>query len=168
MKDQTLKNLETAFAGECQAFRRYMNFAIKADAEGFSHVARLFRAAAESEAIHATNHLKAMQGIGSTAENVEAALKGEVDEFDAMYPMFIDQARRDANNDALNSFFWANEAEKQHGAFYERALAAVKAGKDAEMGELYICQVCGYTVEGEPPDKCPACGKDKKEFVPVK
>lgn len=164
MTDQTKKNMEEAFAGESQANRRYLAFSQKAAEDGYSNIARLFRAVAESETIHAMNHLKAMGGIQSTRDNVEEALKGEKDEFTSMYPMFMDQAKRDANNDALKSFFWANEAEKTHGAFYEKALNALEDGKDLELKELYICSVCGYTVEGAPPDKCPTCGEGKDKF----
>ncbi len=167
MADQSTKNLKEAFAGESQANRRYLAFAKKAEEDGFPNIARLFRTVAESETIHALNHLTAMGGIQSTVENVEEAWQGEKDESTGMYPMFIDQARRDANNDALNSFFWANEAEKVHGEFYERALEAVKGGEDLELKDLHNCSLCGYTVEGEPPEKCPACGKGKDMFRSV-
>ena len=165
MADQTNKNLKDAFAGESQANRRYLAFSQKASEEGFTNISRLFRAVAESETIHAHNHLRAMGEIRSTLENVENALKGEVDETTSMYPMFMDQAKRDANNDALSSFFWANEAEKTHADFYERALETMKQGKDLELEELYICSVCGYTVEASPPEKCPTCGEGKEKFI---
>jgi rubrerythrin len=168
MTDQSTKNLHEAFAGESQANRRYLAFAKKADEEGYPNIARLFRTAAESETIHAFNHLKAMKGIKSTLENAQEAWIGEKEEYTEMYPMFMDQAKRDVNNDALQSFFWANEAEKVHGEFYERAIEALKGGKDLDLKETYVCSVCGYTVEGEPPDKCPNCGKGKEEFEPVR
>ena len=114
MVDQSKRNLGEAFAGESKANRRYAAFAQVAAEEGFSNVARLFRAIAESENIHAYNHLLALGEIKFTIENVEEAWRGEKDEYTSMYPMFIDQAQRDANNDALKSFFWANEAEKTH------------------------------------------------------
>ena len=161
MVDQSKKNLKDAFAGESQANRRYLTFAQVAAEEGFPSIARLFRTVAESETIHAHNHLKAMGGIKSTMENVEEAWRGEKDEYSTM---FIDQAKRDANNDALKTFFWANEAEKTHGDFYERALDALKEGKDLELKDLYICAVCGYTVEGTPPEKCPTCGEGRDKF----
>jgi rubrerythrin len=167
MADQSTRNLKEAFAGESQANRRYLAFAKKAEEDGFPNIAKLFRTVAESETIHALNHLRAFGGIQSTAENVKEAWQGEKDEYSGMYPMFIDQAKRDANNDALNSFFWANEAEKVHGEIYEKALAAVEGGKDIDLGDLHICSICGYTVEGEPPEKCPACGKGKDMFKPV-
>jgi rubrerythrin len=168
MTKQSIKNLKDAFAGESQANRRYLAFAQKAEEDGFKNIARLFRTAAESETIHAHNHLRAMNGIKSTLENAEEAWQGEKDEFTEMYPMFMDQAKRDANNDALQTFFWANEAEKAHGGFYERAVEALKQGKDLNLKDLYVCDVCGYTLEGEPPEKCPTCGKGKEHFKKVK
>ena len=167
MSDQSTKNLKEAFAGESQANRRYTAWAKKAEEEGFGNIARLFKAVAESETIHAHNHLKAMGGVGSTLENLAAARQGESEEVTGMYPMFMDQAKRDANNDALNSFYWAMEAEITHEEFYGRALEALKGGSDLELGDLYICDVCGYTVEGEPPDKCPTCLKGKEAFRPA-
>jgi len=164
MTDQTFKNLMAAFAGESQANRRYLAFAKKADEEGFSQLARLFRAIAESESIHAYNHLASMKGIKSSLENVEEAWKGETDEFTSMYPMFIDQARRDASNDAVKSFFWANEAERVHADFYEDALKALKEGNDIQSSDIHVCSVCGNTVKGDLPDKCPVCGEGKEKY----
>ena len=165
MSDQTTKNLQAAFAGESQANRRYLAFAAKAEEDGYPNVARLFRAVAESETIHAINHLKTLGGVGATADNIKEAWQGEKDEFNDMYPMFMDQAKRDGNSDALKTFAWANEAEKIHADFYEKASQAVEAGQDIEVGDLHVCTHCGYTVEGEAPDKCPFCGKPKEVFV---
>ena len=165
MADQSIKNMKDAFAGESQANRRYLAFAEKAQEEGLTNIARLFRAVAESETIHAHNHLRAMGGIRSTIENVEEAWQGEKDEYTSMYPMFIDQAKRDSNNAALKTFFWATEAEKTHGDFYERALKALKQKNDLELKDLHICTVCGYTVEGAPPEKCPTCGEGREKFM---
>lgn len=164
MSDQSKKNLKDAFAGESQANRRYTAYSQKAAEEGYSNVSRLFRAIAESETIHAINHLKALGGVNSTLQNVEEALTGEKEEYTSMYPMFMDQAKRDANNEALSTFFWANEAEKVHGDFYERALNSLKNGEDVAVGELYICSKCGFTVENTVPDKCPVCGAAKEMF----
>jgi len=168
MSDQSTKNLAEAFAGESQANRRYLAFAQKAEEDGFPNIARLFRAAAESETIHAINHLKAMDGVKSTLENAEEAWQGEKEEFSGMYPMFMDQAKRDSNNDALKSFFWANEAEVTHGEFYEKAVNALKDGNDLELNDVYVCSVCGFTVEGDPPDKCLTCGESKEKFELIK
>ncbi len=165
MSDQTMKNLQAAFAGESQANRRYLAFAAQADQEGYPNLARLFRAIAESETIHAINHLKTMGGVGSTAKNVKEAWQGEKDEYNDMYPMFMDQAKRDGNSEALKTFSWANEAEKIHADFYEKAQQALSQGQDLAVGDLYICTHCGYTVEGQAPDKCPFCGKPKEKFV---
>jgi rubrerythrin len=167
MTDQTKKNLKEAFAGESQANRKYLAFANKADQEGYPNIARMFRTIAESETIHAHNHLETLGGISSTLENVQEAWQGERDEYNSMYPMFMDQAKRDGNNQALSTFFWANEAEKTHADFYDRAAKALKEGGDLDLKELYICSVCGYTVEGEPPGKCPICGYGKEKFKTV-
>ena len=168
MGNQSFKNLAEAFAGESQANRRYLAFARKAEEDGYPNIARLFRVAAESETIHAMNHLKAMGGIKSTLENAKEARQGEKDEFTDMYPMFMDQAKRDQNNDALKSFFWANEAEKVHGEYYDKAVKALESGGDMELGDVYVCGVCGFTVESKPPEKCPACGQGKENFKMVK
>ena len=109
-----------------------------------------------------------MGGIKSTLDNAKEAWQGEKDEYNDMYPMFMDQAKRDKNNEALTSFFWANEAEKVHANFYERAVNSLQEGNDLELKDVYVCSVCGYTVEGAPPDKCPVCGKEKKYFGPIK
>ncbi len=167
MADQTVKNLGEAFAGESQANRRYLAFAQKALDEGFPQIARLFRAAAASETIHAHNHLRAMGGIKSTLENLEEALTGERREYTSMYPMFMDQAKRDLNNEALKSFYWALEAEKAHGGLYEKAIEAIKEGKDVQSQDLYICNLCGYTAEGPPPEKCPVCGESRDKFKEI-
>lgn len=165
MSNQTNKNLLEAFAGESQANRRYLAFAHKAEEEGFSSLARLFRAVAESETVHAINHLKCMQGVKSSLENVEEAWNGEKAEYTDMYPMFMGQAEQDADNDALKTFYWANETEKIHADFYEKAKEALKQGQDVQLGELHICSVCGNTVEGDLPDKCPICGADRAKFT---
>jgi rubrerythrin len=165
MSDQTTKNLKEAFAGESQANRMYLAFARTADEEGFTNLARLFRAVAESETIHALNHFKCLNGLKSSIENVEAAFKGETDEFTAMYPMFIDQAKRDANNDAFKSFYWAQEAERVHAEFYQKAMEALQQEKDVQLGDIYVCEVCGNTVEGDPPEKCPVCGEGRDKYL---
>ena len=164
MSDLTKKNLKEAFAGESQANRLYIAFARAAAEEGFPNIARLFRTIAEAETIHAHSILRALGGIGNTLKNLEGALKGETDEISGMYPMFMDQAKRDADNEALKAFFWTYEAEKTHAHLYEKALAAAKKGEDADFKDLYICEVCGYTVEGPPPEKCYTCGEGKDKF----
>jgi len=163
----TKQNLMEAFAGESQANRRYLFFAEAADKEGYSQVARLFRAAAKSETVHARNHLKTLGGIKSTKENLEAAVGGELYEFTKMYPAFIEQAKAESNQDAETSFDWANKVEKIHHRLYEKALKAVEAGEALKEEPYFVCQGCGYTVGGEAPEKCPVCGAPRSMFKRV-
>lgn len=161
---KTETDLKEAFAGESQANRKYLAFAKKAEQEGFKQVARLFRAAAEAETIHAHNHLKELGGIKSTKENLEEAIQGESFEFQKMYPRMIEDAKAEANSGALRSFNYANEVEKVHAALYQKALE--KLGKNPEA-DYYVCQVCGYTAEGDLPDECPVCKAKKQAFRKV-
>jgi len=161
------QDLKDAFAGESQANRKYLAFAEKADKEGYAQVAKLFRAAAAAETVHAHNHLRALKGIKSTAENLKEAIGGEFYEFNQMYPEFIQDAKDEGNSSAERTFNYANEVEKIHHKLYEKALEAVDSGKDLEKKEIYICPVCGYTHEGKPPEKCPVCGAIKKVFKKV-
>lgn len=158
------KNLQDAFAGESQANRKYLAFAKKAEEEGFKQVAKLFRAAAEAETIHAHNHLKELGGIRGTKENLETAIKGEVFEFQRMYPGMIEDAKAENNTCALRTFTYANEVEKVHADLYKKALENL--GKNPEV-DYYICPVCGYTAEGDAPDECPVCKAKKKVFRKV-
>ncbi|MGD0283662.1 MAG: rubrerythrin family protein [Dissulfurispiraceae bacterium] len=158
------KNLSDAFAGESQANRKYLAFAKKAEAEGFKQIAKLFRAAAASETIHAHNHLREMGGIKTTKENLEAALQGEVYEFQKMYPYMIEDAQADSNKGALRTFSFANEVEKIHAALYQKAID--EFGKNT-VTDYYVCDVCGHTVEGEPPDECPICKAKKQAFKKI-
>ena len=160
----TEKNLKEAFAGESQANRKYLAFAKKADDEGFKQIARLFRAAAEAETVHAHNHLRELGGIKSTKENLEEAINGESYEFQKMYPQMIKDAEAEGIKGALRSFNFANEVEKMHAELYKKALENI--GKNPEV-DYYVCQVCGNTVENEPPDECPVCGAKKKMFKKV-
>jgi len=161
---QTDENLKEAFAGESQANRNYTAFAQKADKDGFAQVARLFRAAAAAETVHALNHLKVMGGVKSTLDNLKAAAAGEAAEFKKMYPRFIEQAAQDENEEAKRTFDYANQVEEIHHDLYTRAAEAVEAGEDMPEAEIYVCRGCGNTVEGEPPDRCPICGAPKKWF----
>src|SRR5271157_3524097 len=158
------KNLMDAFAGESQANRKYLAFAYKAEAEGHKQIAKLFRAAAAAETIHAHNHLKADGGIKTTRENLDAALQGEVYEFQKMYPSMIEDAKAEDNKTALRTFTFANEVEKVHAALYQKAID--EFGKNTET-DYYVCDVCGHTVEGEPPDECPVCKAKKQAFKKV-
>jgi rubrerythrin len=162
----TLNNLLAAFAGESQANRRYLFFAEKAEKEGFLQVAKLWRAIAEAETVHARNHLQIV-GVGTTKENLIQSIDGEGFEFRKMYPEFIEQAKADGNKRAQSSCEWAREVEKVHHKLYEDALKAVDSGAKMKESTYYVCQVCGMTVEGEAPDKCPVCGAPKARFTKV-
>jgi rubrerythrin len=161
---KTEKNLQDAFAGESQANRKYLAYAKKAEEDGHKQIAKLFRATAEAETVHAMNHLRAIGGIKSTKENLDAAIEGEVYEFQNMYPQMIEDAKGEGNKRAEITFNYANAVEKIHADLYKRALENL--GKNPDV-DYYVCQVCGNTVEGEPPDKCPICGAPKKMFKKV-
>ena len=160
----TKENLEFAFAGESQASRKYTYFAEKAEQEGHKRVARLFRAAADAETVHARNHLKVMQGIKSTKENLEVAIGGENHEFTEMYPQFIQKANAEGEKKAADSFDLANKVEKIHHTLYRDALSKLAKEDSGELKPFYVCQYCGNTVEGQAPDRCPVCGMPKKMF----
>jgi rubrerythrin len=159
--ETTLKNLKEAFAGESQANRTYLAFAKKADEEGYPQAARLFRAAADAETVHAHNHLNVIGEVKSTLENLKAAYEGEHFEFTKMYPEFIEEAKKEGNNEALKTFHWANEVEKVHGNLYKKAMGSLTSLKDASY---YVCQRCGYTAEENAPDTCPVCGAKNDKF----
>lgn len=160
-------NLQAAMSGESTANRRYTMYAEKAEKDGLPQVARLFRAAAMAEAIHARNHFNAMDGIGSTKDNLTAAVFGEHEEFTYMYPRYINDAEREQNDRSLRTFQWANTVEKVHHGLFEKTLEAVRENKVPEEKTYYVCQVCGNTVEDEAPDKCPVCGAPKTQFTLV-
>jgi rubrerythrin len=164
---KTQDNLKTAFAGESQASRKYTYFAEKADAEGQPQVARLFRAAAAAETVHARNHLNAAAGIGSTKDNLKAAISGEHYEFSQMYPPFIKQAEADKDGKAERSFNHANQVEEIHHALYSQALADIEKGVKLQEGAYYVCPVCGNTVFGVAPDRCPICNAPGKTFKKI-
>ena len=161
---KTENNLKEAFAGESQANRKYLAFAKKAEQEGYPQVARLFRAAAEAETVHAHAHLRELKGIGSTKENLEEAIAGESHEFQDMYPAMIEDARAEGQKGALRSFEFANAVEKIHAGLYQKALDSL--GKNADVS-YYVCQVCGYTAEDHAPDECPVCKARKQSFKKV-
>jgi rubrerythrin len=162
-----MDNLRDAFAGESQANRRYLAFAKKAEQEGYPQVARLFRAAAEAETVHAHSHLRIMGGIKSTQENLQEAIGGETLEYKEMYPGYIKTAAAEGNKEAGWSFNVANKVEEIHAGLYRKAADALKAGKDVPKVDYYVCKVCGNTVEESPPDKCPICGAPKTAFNKV-
>jgi len=161
---KTDENLKDAFAGESQANRRYLAFARKAEEEGFTQVAKLFKAAAEAETIHALNHLRITGQIKSTLENLDTAVYGETFEFKEMYPEYIDSAKQEGNKQAAWSFDVANKVEQIHAKLFTKAIDALKNKKPMEQVDYYVCGVCGNTVEGSPPDRCPICGAPKEKF----
>jgi rubrerythrin len=161
---ETEKNLLIAFAGESQANRKYLAFAKQADKEGYKQVGKLFRAVAEAETIHAHAHLKVLGGVKSTRENLNDAASGEKYEFTEMYPAMIDQSRKDGSKAAERAFRYANEVEKIHASLYKNALDNLESSVETDY---YVCSVCGYTCEMEPPDKCPVCGAKSTAFFKI-
>ncbi len=162
--EMTRQFLHSAFAGESQAHMRYLVFAEKAEEEGFENVARLFRAIAYAEFVHARNHLKELRKIGKTEENLAAARNGERFEVEEMYPAYLEVAKLQDHKGAQRSMRFALESEKIHEKMYEDARSTVAEGSDISLGEIYVCPACGYTVEGEAPDRCPICGAPKERF----
>lgn len=158
----TEKNLAAAFAGESQANRKYLAFAKQADAEGYTQIAKLFRATAEAETIHAHSHFKNMGMIKTTAENLKAAIAGETYEYSVMYPDFIKEAEVEGNKAAAKAFTLANEAEKVHAGLYEKALANI--ADNATPVDYYLCTICGHIHENSAPDVCPICGAKSKAY----
>lgn len=160
----TEKDLQEAFAGESQANRKYLAFAKQAEKEGYSQVARLFRGAAEAETVHAHNHLRALGGINSTAENLQEAIEGESHEFKNMYPEMIEHAQQEGIKAGERTFRYANDVEKVHAGLYQNALDNLEDLKEADY---YVCSVCGYTCEDEAPDNCPVCNAKASAFSKV-
>ena len=158
MEFKTEKNLQEPFAGESQANRRYLFFADKAEKEGYPQVARLFRAAAEAETVHARNHFNAMDGIGSTGDNLTTAAMGEHYEFTRMYPPFIAEAKVENNKRGQATFEYANQVEEIRHGYFEEALKAFEADRQLKDELYFVCPGCGNTVSGEAPEKCPICG----------
>ena len=159
-------DLKEAFAGESQANQKYRAFAIRAEQDGLPNIARLFRTTAEAERIHAEGHLKALDGVGSTAENLKAAIAGETFEYTEMYPPMYDRAVA-LGHKAKRMFGYAVEAEAVHARLYQAALEAVQQGKDLAETHFYLCPVCGHIELGTPPDECPICGAKKSRFVQI-
>lgn len=165
MRKMTEANLKAAFAGESQAHIKYEIFADVAKEGGLENVARLFRAIAYAERVHARNHLEALGLVGTTSGNLKAAIDGETYEVEEMYPAFNAVARLQGESGAEKTTRWALEAEKVHAALYQKVKQAVDAGKDAEIGDIYVCSKCGFTVEGEKPNRCPLCGASADKLI---
>jgi rubrerythrin len=165
MRKMTEDNLKAAFAGESQAHMRYLIFAQAAERDGRANTARLFRAIAYAEQIHATKHFKELGGIKDSAQNLEAAIAGETYEVEEMYPAFNAVAEFQGETGAARCTDWALQAEKVHARMYAQAKQAEDQGKDATLGDVVICDVCGFTAEGSPPEKCPVCGVKADRFT---
>ena len=163
----TTENLKDAFAGESQANRKYLAFAKKADTDGFAQVAQLFRAAAAAETVHAHAHLRALDGVKTTEVNLQEAIAGEGFEFKEMYPPYLALAKQEGHKKAEISFRNALAVEETHYNLYTDALNAVKGGGDLPASEVHVCDVCGHTVMGDAPDRCPVCGAKKERFFGV-
>jgi rubrerythrin len=161
----TKENLKAAFAGESQAHMKYLAFAAQAEQEGYPEVARLFRAISFAEQVHATNHFRELGGIGTTTENLGAAIGGENFEVTEMYPAYHAVAHDQGEKGALLSIHYALSAEKIHEVMYGETKALVEAGKDREAQPVYICPVCGFTVIGDPPAKCPVSQTPSEKFI---
>ncbi len=162
----TIENLKEAFAGESQANQKYRAFAERAERDGFPNVARLFRTTAEAERIHAAGHLRSLDGVASTADNLQAAISGETYEFAEMYPPMLEMAENESHK-AKVMFGYAVEAEEVHAKLYKLALEAVAKGKDLSEARFYLCPVCGYIEFGHPPEECPVCGTKAGRFMQV-
>ena len=178
MRDVTQQNMINAFGGESMANMRYLHFADKADKDELVHVARLFAAIAFAEYIHAGDHYKELRhldsgfaansmgafGPGNTAKNLGLAIAGETYEIEEMYTAFMEVAKLQGEKSAYRSFDWSYQTEKMHKALFEKAKAAVDKGEDVNLDTIQVCEVCGYTLEGEAPDECPVCGASKDRF----
>ena len=165
---KTEENLKAAFSGESQANRRYLAFAKAAEDQGQKQAAKLFRAAAEAETVHALGHLRAMGAIGDTLQNLQEAVGGETYEFTKMYPQFIAEAEGEKADGALRMFRWANRVEEVHAALFGKAKELVAAGQKVPEVAIFVCSVCGNTVEGQAPDRCPVCQSAKSAFKEIK
>ncbi len=164
MRRMTQQNLQNAFAGESQAHMKYLVFSDAAAKDGKPGISRLFQAIAFAEQVHATNHLRALAGIQGTPENLDTAIGGETFEVEEMYPVYHNDAKFQGEPEAEKSTLYALEAEKIHARMYKKAKEAAAKGQDLKIGPVHICPVCGFTGEGEPPDRCPVCGAAGKVF----
>ncbi len=165
MRDMTKKFLEDAFAGESMAHMKYLIFAEDAEKKGLMNLANVFKAIAYAEFVHAKNHFKVLKKLGEVTDNVKSCIDGETFEITEMYPVYNETAKLQSEKEAQISTYYALEAEKIHADMYKKALQLVQEGKDYDAQKIYICAVCGYTIEEEAPEKCPVCGAPKSAFV---
>ncbi|MBS7652188.1 MAG: rubrerythrin family protein [Candidatus Bathyarchaeia archaeon] len=164
MRRMTEENLKSAFSGESQAHMRYLLFSERADMEGYKNISRLFKAIAYAELVHARNHYTALGMIRLSSDNLQVAIEGETYEVDEMYPAYHAVAELQGEKEAQRSMNWALQAERVHAGMYMKAKQAVERGEDPKIGPIYICEICGYTVEGEAPTRCPVCGAIRERF----
>ncbi|HEC81025.1 MAG TPA: rubrerythrin family protein [Thermoplasmatales archaeon] len=164
MRRMTEKLLNEAFAGESMAHMKYLIFSEVAEREGFSNVSRLFKAIAYAEQVHATNHARNLSLVKGTKDNLQAGVDGETFEVEEMYPAYDAVVKLQNEKNAETSIRYALEAEKIHAGLYQEAKQSVESGKDLDIGDIYICPVCGYTHVGTPPDRCPVCNASKDKF----
>ncbi|MBN1273811.1 MAG: rubrerythrin family protein [Candidatus Aminicenantes bacterium] len=165
MEKKCEKNLKDAFAGESQAHMKYLAFSSKADQEGYKNVARLFKANSFAEQVHAVNHLRTLSGIQKTEENLSEAIEGENYEVEKMYPEFIEDAQKAGEKGAERTTSWALAAEKVHAELYKTARDKVLKREDLDDTPIHVCQVCGYTVQAEAPERCPICNSPREKFT---
>jgi len=161
---KTKENLLAAFAGESQANRKYIAFAKKAEQEGYQNISRIFQAVADAETIHALKHFEIAEMVGSTLDNLGAAAEGEHHEFTKMYPEFIETAKEEGHKQALQTFEYANAAEKVHGSIFQDLKSLAARGSDAEVNDIHLCPVCGWVGLDNAPDRCPICNTASKAF----
>jgi rubrerythrin len=164
MRKMTEKALEEAFAGESMAHMKYLIFHDIAEKAGLPNVARLFKAVAYAEQVHATNHARNLGILKATTDNLEACIQGETYEVEEMYPVFNATAKLQGEKGAELSTRYALEAEKIHARLYKQAKETIAKQEDLDIPEVYICPVCGYTHVGEPPERCPVCGASSTTF----
>jgi rubrerythrin len=165
MKKMTEENVKAALAGESQAHIKYLAFSEKAAAEKLPNIARAFKANAYAEQVHAANYVKTLGALGSTKDNLDAAIGGESFEIEEMYPSYIAVAQAQGEKTAETFLNWALAAEKVHAGIYRTAWKAVDTGRDIAFNPIHVCSNCGFTMEGDAPDKCPVCGVPKNKFV---
>ncbi|HOA17614.1 MAG TPA: rubrerythrin family protein [Fervidobacterium sp.] len=165
MRDMTKKFLEDAFAGESMAHMKYLIFADEAEKKGLKNLSNLFKAISYAEFVHARNHFRALKKLGDTPDNIQSCIDGETFEIEEMYPVYNEVAKLQGEKEAQITTHGALEAEKIHAEMYKKALTLVNEGKDYDADKIFICSVCGYTVEDEAPEKCPVCGAPKSAFL---
>ena len=164
---KSMEDLQDAFAGESQANRKYLAFARRAENEGFVNIARLFRATAEAETIHANSHMRVLKTVKTTEENLTGAMAGEEFEFKSMYPKFIEEATAEKANAANISFKNAMAVEQVHYSLYSAAMERIKTGEDLTNSKIYVCEICGNTVLDDAPEKCPVCNAARSKFTEI-